>query len=108
MGKALGTASPPSVHSNCSGLVLDDTDPSKAVDTASSPSVGGTSNTVQAEALCTPRKVKGKREIQNLERSINYDTKGASNRQGKGKFKLFSVEGFGGFLGALLFRRVWV
>lgn len=87
MGKALGTASPLSVHSNCSGLVLEDTDPSKAVDTASSPSVARTSNTVQVEALCTPRRVKGKREIQNLQRSINYDTKGASNRQGKGKFK---------------------
>jgi hypothetical protein len=83
MGKALGMASSPSVHSNFFGLVLEATDPSKAVDT--SPSLAGTSNTVQAEVVYTPRNVKGKLDIQNLDCSINYDAKGASNRQGKGK-----------------------
>jgi hypothetical protein len=43
MGRAPGTASFPSVHSNFSGLDPEAADPSKAVDT--SPSVVGTSNT---------------------------------------------------------------
>jgi hypothetical protein len=87
MGKAPSTVSSPSVHSHVSRLVPEDTDPSKTVDMASSPSVVGTSNTMQAEVVCTPRKVKGEWEIQNLECSINYDTKGAPNRRGKGKFQ---------------------
>jgi hypothetical protein len=33
----------------------------------------------------TPRKVKGRREVLNLECSISYDAKGASSRWGKGK-----------------------
>jgi hypothetical protein len=33
----------------------------------------------------TPRKLKGTRELLNLECSFNYDAKGASSRRGKGK-----------------------
>jgi hypothetical protein len=33
----------------------------------------------------TPRHVKGRRELHNLECSINYDAKGASSRRGIGK-----------------------
>ncbi len=109
MGKAPGTAYSPYVHSNVSGLVLEDTDLGKTIDMGSSPSVAGTFNTVQAEAMCTPWELKGKWEIQNLKCSINYDAMGASNRRGgKANFKLFSFEGFGVFFGALLFRGVWV
>ena len=32
----------------------------------------------------TPQKVKGTRDLLNLECSINYDAKGASSRRGKG------------------------
>jgi hypothetical protein len=37
----------------------------------------------------TPREVKGRREILNLECSINNDAKGASSRRGKGKTHAF-------------------
>jgi len=33
----------------------------------------------------TPQKVKGRRELLNLEGSINYDAKGTSSRHGDGK-----------------------
>jgi hypothetical protein len=36
-----------------------------------------------------PRKGKGRRELLNLECSINYDSKGASSRRGKGKAHAF-------------------
>jgi hypothetical protein len=37
----------------------------------------------------TPQKVKGRRELRNLECSINYDVKGASSRWGNGKTHTF-------------------
>jgi hypothetical protein len=44
----------------------------------------GESSEVTLEA--TPWKVKGRRELLNLESFINYDTKGASTRRGKARF----------------------
>jgi hypothetical protein len=46
MGKALGTTSSPSVHSNVFGLVSEDMGLCKTVDMASSPYVARTANTV--------------------------------------------------------------
>jgi hypothetical protein len=37
----------------------------------------------------TPQKIKGRRELLNLECSINHDAKGASSRRGKGKTHAF-------------------
>jgi hypothetical protein len=42
-----------------------------------------------------PLKVKGRRELLNLECSINYDAKGASSRRGEGKARLIAFDGFG-------------
>jgi hypothetical protein len=37
----------------------------------------------------TPRTIKGRRELLNLECSINYDAKVASTRRGRGKSDVF-------------------
>jgi hypothetical protein len=47
--------------------------------------MGQSSKRLDVTLEATPRKVKGRREFLNLESSINYDTKGASTRQGKCK-----------------------
>jgi len=48
-------------------------------------SIPGQDHRLFVEAVVTPRKVKGRRELLNLDSSINYDAKGAFSRQGKGK-----------------------
>jgi hypothetical protein len=54
--------------------------------------------------VCTPQKVKGKREIQNLECSINYDTKGASNKRGERQISsCLALRALGVFLGLCYF-----
>jgi hypothetical protein len=52
----------------------------------------------------TPRKVKGRRELQNLECSINYNTKSASTRRGEASLLFSSV----GDLWVLGFAVLWV
>ena len=41
-----------------------------------------------------PWKVKGRRELLNIECSINYDSMGASSKHGKARLMLSSVECF--------------
>lgn len=54
--------------------------------------------------MCTTRKVKGKRDIQNLDCSINYDAKGASNRRGERRISsCFVLRTLGFFLGLCCF-----
>jgi hypothetical protein len=48
-------------------------------------SMGEPSERLDVTLEATPRKVKGRRELLNLECSINYDAKGASTRRGKAK-----------------------
>jgi len=48
-------------------------------------SIPGQDHKLFVEAVATPRKVKHRRELLNLDCSINYDAKGASSRRGKGK-----------------------
>lgn len=47
--------------------------------------MGEPSERVAVTVEATPRKVKGRRELLNLESSINYDSKSASTRRGKCK-----------------------
>jgi hypothetical protein len=47
--------------------------------------MGEPSERVVVTVEATPRKVKGRREFLNLKNSINYDSKGASTKQGKSK-----------------------
>jgi hypothetical protein len=54
-------------------------------------SIGEPSERLDVTLEATPRKVKGRRELLNLESSINYDAKGASTRWGKARFEGFAV-----------------
>jgi hypothetical protein len=48
-------------------------------------SIGEPSKRLDVTLEATPRKVKGRRELLNLESSINYDANSASTSWGKGK-----------------------
>jgi hypothetical protein len=51
--------------------------------------MGDSGEGIKDSEVILPRKVKGRRELLNLECSINYDSKGASSRRGKGKAHAF-------------------
>jgi hypothetical protein len=61
----------------------------------------GTSNLVS-----TPQKVKGRRELLNLEFSINYEAKGLPLGGGKASLRLSSADGVEG-IWVLLFCGIW-